>query len=478
VDASLRIFKDDERPLYVQAADAVRARMADGSLRPGDRLPSVRRLSDELGVNPATVVAAYRILAREGLLESRQGSGAFVAAGGVLPPAEYPWRAEPGEDSGGTCLDLSANAPPRRLFPLADLKRFLAEAVDLDDGRAFEYQDAAGYGPLRERLAAGLSASVAPAGGRSASPDDVHIVSGAQQGLDLAARVLLRRGDTAAVECPGYLGARDVFLAAGARVVHLPMGDDGMDLDALEELALKSPLRLVHVNPDFQNPTGRRWSPASRERLASLASRHGFFVVEDDSLSDFVPPPLSIPPVRAFDRADRVLYVKSFSKSLMPGLRLGFLEAPAGFRDRIESSKRAVDLSSNGLMQRVLFLFLKSGRLAVHAEGLRARCAESLSGMDAALAPLRDLGWSWDRPLGGLNLWLALPPGMGGARFAAGARERGVLLAPEAWFNPDPARDGHLRLSCGGLAGPEIAVAASAILDAARAGPDGRGAAD
>lgn len=468
VEYPLRLFKDDDRPLYVQAADAVRARIADGTARPGDRLPSVRRLSDELGVNPATIVAAYRILAREGLVESRQGSGAFVAADGAARGSAGAYRdREAGTGSEGL-LDLSANAPPRTLFPLEDVKRFLAESVDLDGGKAFEYQDAAGYGPLRDILAQRLSDAVAEAGGaRTAAPADMHIVSGAQQGIDLAARVLLRRGDTAAVECPGYLGSRDVFLAAGARVEYVPMKGSGMDLGALEDLAASRPLRVVYANPDYQNPTGIRWSGDVRIRLARMAARYGFYVIEDDSLSDFAPAGGYLPPIRALDPSDRVLYVKSFSKSLMPGLRIGCLEAPRCLRERLEAAKRSVDLYSNGLMQRVLYLFLSSGRHAGHAAELRSRCAASIAFLDRAISGLRKASYSWSVPDGGLNVWIATPPGVTGRRFSQAARRHGCLVAPESAFRPDGSADAHLRISCGGLGDEELGRAARMILDTA-----------
>ena len=216
---NFKIFKDDDTPLYIQTASAIRAGILDGSLRPGDRLPSVRKLSDELGVNPATVVAAYRILSSEDLLEARAGSGAFVSDTALTAAS-----LDIGQDLAlpssitGSIIDLAANAPPRDLYPLEQVKRFLVEAVDMDGGQAFDYQQATGYLPLREALVEML-ASIP--GARSLGPEDVHVVSGAQQGLDLAARILLRPGDVAAVESPGYPGARNAFLAAEIGRAHV-----------------------------------------------------------------------------------------------------------------------------------------------------------------------------------------------------------------------------------------------------------------
>jgi DNA-binding transcriptional MocR family regulator len=253
----MRVYKDEDTPLYVQAADALRSRIAEGSFRPGDKLPSVRKLSDELGLNPATIVSAYRILSSEGLIESKAGSGAYVSrlpsaapTGGSLSPAPgadgLP-SASPAVESAPALLDLSLNAPPRELYPLEDLKRFIVEAIDADGGAAFDYQDSAGYPALKSALAARLSASRASRAPVAA--EDLHIVSGAQQGLDLAARVLLRRGDVAAIEAPGYRGALDAFIAAGVRVEAVELDGEGIDIGALERLASTRPLRLVHLSP-------------------------------------------------------------------------------------------------------------------------------------------------------------------------------------------------------------------------------------
>ena len=448
---NFRIFKEDDSPLYVQAASAIRAGILDGSLRPGDRLPSVRRLSDELGVNPATVVAAYRILSSEGLLEARAGSGAFVADTALATPFldAVPESNQPAFGS-GMVVDMAANAPPRDLYPLEQVKRFLVEAVDMEGGKAFDYQQATGYLPLREALVRMLA--FLPHASRP-GPEDVHVVSGAQQGLDLAARILLRPGDVAAVESPGYPGARNAFLAAGARVVPLELNPEGLDLAALEKLAASRPLRLVYVNPDFQNPTGIRYTPENREHLASLAARYGFYVIEDDLFSDLSYSDSRYPPVLSFDKAGMVLYVKSFSKNLMPGLRIACLVSPPAFRERLEASRRSVDLSSNGLMQRVLERFISSGSLDAHLGAARKRYLQAWDEFALGLVSKPLAGLSWEKPEGGINAWLELPATCTGRVFAAACLAKGCMVSPEADFRQGGGaaggEDRHIRVSFG-----------------------------
>ncbi len=453
----IRLFQDDDSPLYVQLADNVRSAISEGEYRPGDKLPSVRKLADDLDLNPATVVSAYRILVKEGVAQSRQGSGVYVSEDCALNSVTSTHNGSdaPVPEFSSALLDFAANAPNRELFPLEDVKRFLIEAVDIDGGRAFEYQDATGYQPLRLALADRLSTQRRV----GLDADDVHIVSGAQQGLDLVARVLLRNGDCAVVESPGYRGVRDVFLAIGAKVEALPVLEDGMDLDALEAVAKTKPLRLVYVNPSFQNPTGMCWSQEKKQRLATMAAHYGFFVIEDDLCSDLAYDGKPLLPVKSLDRADRIFYVKSFSKSLMPGLRIACLEAPPVFRDRLESAKRAVDLSSNGLMQRVLERFIATSRYDEHAAKLRGYYHSAMLRCTRSLEAYRACGIDWVEPKGGINLWLRLPAQLSGTRIAKLARQKALSLMPEIFFRQEahPKEDSHLRISFGSVPAAEIA---------------------
>ena len=471
MSTEIRLYRDDETPLYVQIADAVRGRVADGQLRAGDKLPSVRVLSDELGVNPATVVSAYRILMNEDLLESRAGSGAYISAGAVpVDPARAGLPGARGRIDAGASVDLASNMPPRDLYPLEEVKRFLVEAVDIDGGGAFDYQDAAGYTPLRETIATRLRAR----GSAAVDPGDVHIVSGAQQGLDLVARILLRRGDVAALENPGYRGAREAFLAAGARIEAVAVNEDGLDLDAMERLAVSTPLRLVYINPDFQNPPGIVYPQESRERLVRMAARHGFYVIEDSQVSDLAYDGKVPEPARSFDRDGRVLFVKSFSKSVMPGLRIAFLQAPAAFQPRLEAAKRSIDLSANGLMQRVLERYLSSGAYDSHLPLVRTRYRESAAAFTGALEAYRDSGLTWKAPAGGLNLWIRLPAGIDPDIMTRRLSAMGYLVASGEGFRHGMAGDGressgphtdagHIRVSFG-HAGTEVLAAAAAAI--------------
>lgn len=440
--SSFRLYKNDEQALYVQAANGLRQQILGGEYRPGDKLPSVRRLSDELGVNPATIVSAYRILSTEGLIESRAGSGVFVSKHENIENSCRKNFAvselEVLANKHTQLLDLSTNSPARSLYPLEDMKRFLVDAVDKDGGKVFDYQDSPGYQALKNTLAERLSKSNAAV----VDPLDVHIVSGAQQGLDLAARLLLRRGDIAVIESPGYSGVRSAFLAAGAKLAPVELDKNGIDLDALEKLATQRTIRLVYVNPAYQNPVTLLYSNKSKERLALMAARFGFYILEDDQVSELgyeesQEKPLS---VRAFDKMHRVFFVKSFSKTLMPGLRIACLEAPKVFRESLENRKISLDLSSNSLMQRVLESFLSSGRYDERLNALRSYYKNAARIFAAGLKPYKHTGFDWNEPKGGLNLWLTLPAGLKATTVSIALAAAGCSVVPEAFSGQKKAK--------------------------------------
>ncbi|MCX7024134.1 MAG: PLP-dependent aminotransferase family protein [Spirochaetes bacterium] len=453
---AIRINKASDTPIYIQLADELKRLLAEGSLDPGMKLPSVRKLADGLMVNPATVVSAYRILSREGLVESRAGSGIFVSANGMAGSASAGaggddpyWRITLGDadapdkgtyPSGSGIIDFSGNAPSRELFPVAEFRSLIDEVIERDGGLAFEYQEPSGYEPLREALATLL------VDGPPVDPDDLHLVSGAQQGIDLAVRALVRPGDVVAMENPAYRGATEVFRAAGARIERVPMTPGGLDLDALAGVAARARLKVVYVNPCFQNPTTQSYSDDVKRGLAELAERHGFIVLEDDLLSDLAydrPTPLAS--VRSRDEAGRTVYIKSFSKILMPGLRAAFMAAPPALRARLDALKRTADISSNGLVQRALELFVRRGMVAPHVERVKRHYAGIYALFAAAMMTLRDVGCAFDEPRGGLNLWVRLPEGIRAIDLHAEARVRGCLVVPEAAFDPEGV-DGHIRI--------------------------------
>ena len=452
---------------YERLARSIARRIESGELEPGSKLPSVRSLAAWNAVNPSTVVAAYRVLEREGLVEPRAGSGMYVAPEPGAATADEEFGARPGtapgragptgtelDAPGAAPVDLATASPSPERFPTEAFKALLAEVLDRDGGYAFDYQESAGWPPLREAVADWLAETQ----GIRADPRDVIVVSGAQQGVDLCARALLAPGDRALVEDPAYRGGASAFAARGASVEALELDPDGLDPDALARVAERRPFRLVSCIPRFQNPSTISWSEERKRALLEFAAARDVFVLEDDHVSDLAYSGAPGPSLKALDRDDRVVYVKSFSKILMPGLRLAALVAPPRLRAALSRAKRDADVGTGGLAQRALELYLRRGLHRAHLESLKAEYGALYRAALEGLARLAPAGVRVAPPGGGLSLWVELPPGSPASALAARSKAAGVLVSPERSFRrPSPAaQDRHLRLSFAAVDGAAL----------------------
>ncbi|HCM25308.1 MAG TPA: PLP-dependent aminotransferase family protein [Treponema sp.] len=475
---TIRLDEDSETPLYLKLADFLRSAILSGEAEGGERLPSIRRLSDAAGVNPATAVAAYRILEREGWAVARAGSGVYVREGNA--PREAAARNR--EDGAladlasgrvvvpAGVLDMAAGAPSPGLFPASIFKALMDEVLDRDGGWAFGYQESSGWQPFRHALADYLRSSQAV----DADLGDISVISGAQQGIDIAAKALLGSRDAVAVETPTYRGALAVFWSRGAETIGIPVDRDGMDLSALEVAARTRKLRLVYVIPRYQNPTTVCWSGERMRGLLALAERHDFWILEDDLLSDLSFGERRSPTcLKSVDAADRVIYLRSFSKVLMPGLRLGAMVGPRQLRDRMEGAKRATDIATDGLVQRALELYLRRNLHQAQLERLRAHYGEVYASSVRAATSLASLGVSFDPPGGGLHLWLRLPPGISGVALRGAALARGCAVVPEAVYvaGTHESGDSHVRVSFAALSAREAETGIAILGEALAALP-------
>ncbi|HEY5938207.1 MAG TPA: PLP-dependent aminotransferase family protein, partial [Kofleriaceae bacterium] len=339
--------------LSASVYDDLRAAVLDGRLRPGDALPATRELARRLEVSRNTITNAYQRLIAEGFLVTRVGAGTFVstdvpalrparrpAATSPLRPRESWTELAPALDSSTASHDFRLGVPDARLFPWDTWRRLVARQL-----RPARTRTSGGYAPpdgdpaLREAIArhVGLARAV------RAGADDVLVTNGAQQAFDLIARVLVMRGTTVAVEEPGYPPARRAFAAAGARIVPVPVDDEGIDVTRLPART-----RIVYVTPSHQFPLGIAMSLPRRLALLEWAERTGAAIVEDDYDSEFRFDGRPLEPLQSMDRAGRVLYVGTFSKVLLPALRLGFLVAPPSLVPALRGARWLAD--SHGVL--------------------------------------------------------------------------------------------------------------------------------
>lgn len=358
--------------LYV----GLRAAVLEGRLPGGERVPSSRALAAHLGVARGTVTAAYDRLVAEEMFESHRGSGTFVTPGwppntsegpharpGVVEPTAA-WRVRGGEtysDAPASASDFGAadfavGVPDTRLFPLVTWRRLVSRVLRHGLLEVRTYDD---HGP--SRLEAEIARYVGLSRSVIASGPDVVTTSGAQQALDLVARVLLEPGDVVAVEDPGYAAVTRLFTTHRAVVRGVPVDEEGLVVDDLPDNT-----RLVYVTPSHQFPTGVVMSRARRVALLEWVIRHDAVVVEDDYDSEFRFAPRPLEPLQALDRDGRVVYVGSFSKSLLPTLRVGYAIAPASLTPALREAKRVTVWEGDLITQSALADFLGEGHHAAH----------------------------------------------------------------------------------------------------------------
>lgn len=489
-------------PIYRQICARVAALVEDGTLRPGDRLPPTRALAAALGVHRATVVRAYDELAALGYVESRPGSyttvrrrarppatarartpaagrsrpdsvrscrpliawsrlgtpaarAARAAIAGASPVRRAPSGDAPAPDSRAfgspapaapappDTIDLSRLAPDPALAPDADLRRCLRQVLARQAGAALDYAEAEGCRPLREAIAARMRVH-----GIAAEPEEIVVTAGAQHGLDLALRLLCRPGDPVVVEAPSYGMAHALLRLHGVAPVEVPMREDGLDLDALERALARRRPRLVYTMPNFHNPTGITTSQAHRERLLALCERNRTPLLEDGFEEELKYFGQAVLPIKSMDERGVVLYLGTFSKTVFPGLRLGWIAAPLEAAARLGAVLRASCLAGNTLAQAAVARYCTSGDFEAYLRRAHRAYRARMQAMLSALARHLPPGVAWTRPLGGYTLWLTLPlPARREAEACARLLRAGVRVAPGRPFFARAPAAAHARLS-------------------------------
>jgi 2-aminoadipate transaminase len=334
-------------------------------------------------------------------------------------------------------ISFAGGLPSPKTFPVAEFAEACARVLGSDGQGALQYAASEGYAPLREWVAASLPWKVDPA--------QVLITTGSQQALDLIAKILIDKGSRVLVETPTYLGALQAFTPMEPDFVSVAGDAQGINV---QDLAAKaSGARFMYVLPNFQNPTGNSISEAGRAALSAAAAQAGLPLVEDNPYGDLwfdVPPPMPL----TGRNPDGCIYMGSFSKTLAPGLRLGFLVAPRALYPKLLQAKQAADLHTPSFNQRMVVEVLKDGFLERHVPTIRALYKSQRDAMLAALnANLAGTGVSWNVPQGGMFLWLRLPDGMDAAALLPLAVARNVAYVPGAPFYSGTPERGALRLS-------------------------------
>jgi GntR family transcriptional regulator / MocR family aminotransferase len=445
-------------PRYQQIYVALREAILSGTLRPGDRLPSTRVLARDLGVSRTTVLGAYSRLLTEGYCSGNAGAGTRVAALPVpgrhrastdaaprgtrrdLPdaPSASMDDAAPSLSSAARALVLEGRwrNPPRQatpfalgmpaleLFPLTTWTRLAARRWRLSGRELLLPDDPQGFAPLREAVAR----YAVTARGVRCTADQVLIVNGAQHALDLCARFLVGPGDAVWMESPGYQPARGVFAATGARLIDVPVDAEGLDVARGRELAPAA--RLAFVTPSFQWPLGVTMSLARRLALLDWARDAGAWVVEDDYNGEYRYDTAPIPAMQGLDSHGRVLYVGTFSKTLAPAIRVGYLILPTALVAAFTRARFLLDMHSPVAEQAVLADFIESGHFGRHIRRTRSLYQQRQRAFVALAA--RELAGlvTVDTAAAGMHVVGLLPPEVSDVAVADEARRRGVIVEP------------------------------------------------
>ncbi len=475
----LQLDRDSIVPLYRQLYEGLREAILSGSLPESTRLPPERAMAERLEINRSTVVRAYRELVADGLLDQRVGSGSRVASRKravavgergasvpwwvTLPPwrvGEFPMvlgelaaKQEPGR------ISFVQGVAPDEPSPLAELAGSFARVAS-DPRFILSYGDSEGYEPLREAIAARMRAR----GARSVVAKNVIVLTGSTQGIAIVAQSLAEAGDEIIVESPSYPGALQIFQICGLRAIPIPVDDEGMRVDHVEAILRTRRPRFIYTMPSMHNPTNVTMNADRRERLATIARRAGVPIIEDDPYGPLAShkesPLLALAP-------DHVVYLSTFSKTVAPSLRVGWMVAPRTIVDRLLMRKQAYDMATSLYVQAAIVDYLERGYDA-HIEQLREELHLRRKIADEAIAKYWPNGVRAIGPSGGFYLWVATPREMRARPLLDAAERLGAsFLFGEAFF-ANSGGDHNFRLALTAVRRDEISEGIRRIGEAMR----------
>lgn len=419
----LQLNREADRSLYLQVADQLRAQIESGTLVPETRLPASRVLAKKLGVNRMTIVNAYAELEAEGLIATRMGSGTYVTTPKELAPdPTRPWPTplpprrswspnqmmaemmrlarQPG------VISFAAGAPASEFIPVHEFRRALNEVLRRDGAEALQYDEAAGYLPLRETIAQSLQKQHI-----QVSSHDILITAGCQQAVDIALRVLTPDdGSALVVEEPCYLGLLDLVSSRHITPIGVPVDESGLQTDGLEQIILRHRPCLIYVSPSFHNPTGLTMPLERRRALLDAAARYGIPVLEDTTYDELYYDEPPLPSLKSLDTAGIVFQASGYSKTLIPGIRIGYLIGPAALQERLIAAKQTTDILTSPLNQRALHAYLESGHFEQHLKFVRRAYQARRDAMLRAIERYFPAEARWRCPQGGIYLWVEMPP--------------------------------------------------------------------
>lgn len=435
-------------PLVDQIVSGVRAQIEDRLLRPGMRLPPIRSLAESHSVSRFTVVEAYDRLVALGYVQSRRGSGFYVAPRAVPAGSEgaapldraidVVWMLRQGFEDQRAGLKVGMGWLPPHWLDQEGLRRNIRALSRREDVKLTCYGVPQGYPALRQQLSVKLADI-----GIGAKPEQIVLTHGATQALDIIARYMLKPGDVALVDDPGYFTMFGNLRLQGAQLLGLPRTVDGPDVAALETLVREHQPRIFFTHSVLHNPTSASLAPGNAYQVLKLAERHNFLIVEDDTFADLHPGPTTR--LATLDQLERIIYVGGFSKTLSCNMRVGFLACQPDLAAALTDVKLLSSLTTPEFNERLVYLMLVEGHYRKYAERLQGRLAEAMAG---TLRMLERVGLEiYTEPKGGMFAWAKVPGIEDAAALADRAAREDILLAPGKVFRPQMQASPWLRFN-------------------------------
>jgi DNA-binding transcriptional MocR family regulator len=448
-----------ENSLYEQVADRVRSLITEGTLQPGDRLPSVRKLHQQLSVSVSTILEAYRLLEDQGWISARPQSGYYVKQI-LLKAPEEPLHANalqqdrPVEISlayrvyaskrDPSMIQLGAAMPSTDLFPLAALNRLMGQVIRAQPQIVHSYEVPSGCEALRHEVARRLMEA-----GCSVSPNEIVITNGTTEALSLSLQAVTQPGDTVAIESPSYYNLLEVLNALHLRVLELPTHpQEGVSLAALESSLQQGQISACVLVANFNNPLGSCMSAEKKHQIATLLNTYDIPLIEDDIYGDLNFEGTRPKAIKAFDTQGLVLYCASVSKTLSPGLRIGWC-IPGRYQMKVEALKMSMNLSTAPIPQLTVAAFLANGGYDRHLRQLRRAFQLQIARMTQAICTDFPAETKVTRPKGGFILWLQFPEEFDALELYEEALAHNINIAPGVMFSPSGHYRNCLRLNCG-----------------------------
>jgi DNA-binding transcriptional MocR family regulator len=459
----IQIDETSDHPIYRQIYAQLRSAILGGTLEHGERLPATRELAGQLGLNRQTISTAYELLESDALVRGEVGRGSFVIheSPAAAVTSSLNWtellasanRIEAPPLLAPVAISFANSRPSELLFPLEQFRATCEEVIrDANASSILQLGSPAGYASLRAKLFANALAE-----GAARDTDDVVITNGCQQSLDLIQRILCtNNGSTVLIEDPVYSGLRNVFVTGGTRVVGVPVGVQGIDLDALARAIQRERPRALVVTPNFQNPTGATLPLAARQAILRLTREARVVLIEHDIYGELRYRGEALPTIKQLDDTGDTILLRSFSKLAFPGLRVGWAIGPKVFTRRLTEAKQSCDLHTDQLSQAVLLRFLESGRLADHRRRMIEAGGQRLDAALHACERYLPQGSRFTRPEGGMNLWVELPEGIDAGEMLARAQREGVSYLPGRYFSVSRDFSNCFRISFAGVAPDRI----------------------